>query len=431
MIDNELERTAEAERAPSRRRTRTGTRSSNGRSSRSQQSLAVVLDGEVADYPSSLSPSTDIVGSNGHITEHVRNPDGSSETRIENASLPAPEPEGVPDYPSPPQRSEENLPDLRRQSPKPVVPLERCVRTWLRDRTLPGRVEGENDRFINECRQHLTSGSYVLSTISPKGGSGKTTFSLTEGLVLASYPWARPIVVELNPDWGTVNEILGDANSRNLTDLLADLPAVERWGVGLLQGYVTMWGACPVITAPSHPDQMKRLSPRDYDRVLKLLSVHYNVVIFDCGTSFVNRLNQWAIQTANHIQVVGWPEQATMAKTVAAIDYLASERYARDYRGELADVNRAETRQRAMADMTLVLNGSGFAGAVDPVDPDNVRRVVPELNALIELPYSQPLRKMLGEGTLMIEAMPATYRRAVKKLLVAVLGRLADISKGE
>jgi hypothetical protein len=34
---------------------------------------------------------------------------------------------------------------------------------------------------------------------------------------------------------------------------------------------------------------------------------------------------------------------------------------------------------------------------------------------------------MLGDGTLTIEALPADFRRAIKALLVTVLGRLAEL----
>ena len=147
---------------------------------------------------------------------------------------------------------------------------------------------------------------------------------MTAGLVLAQVPLARPILVEVNPDWGTLDELLGTRQSRStIAALLADYTAVDRTGIGLLQGYVTMFGRLPVLTAPSDPDAMAKLAPRDYDRVLRLLALHYNVILLDCGTAFTQRLNQFAIQRADHLIVVGWPEQATMRKTLAAVDYLA------------------------------------------------------------------------------------------------------------
>jgi MinD-like ATPase involved in chromosome partitioning or flagellar assembly len=321
------------------------------------------------------------------------------------------------------------VPDLRTRPPVPVVPWPLRAQHWLRDRTQPGRSEAEHDNRIADFMALMSTGCHILATIGPKGGPGKTTVALTTGLILAEVPLARPIVVELNPDWGTIDQLLGRANPKTIQDLLHNLTAVNQAGIGLLQGFVTMWGRLPVLTAPSRPDAMARLAPRDYERVLKLLSVHYNVIILDCGTAFTQRLNQFAIQAADHLQVVGWPDHPTLQKTVAAIDYLASSRYAHDYQGVLAELtaDHAAVRARALADMTLVVNGAGFAAGAAPVDLAKVRAAVAGLNGVVPLPYSGPLRRMLGDGTLTIDALPADYRRAVKMLLVAVLGRLVEL----
>jgi MinD-like ATPase involved in chromosome partitioning or flagellar assembly len=278
----------------------------------------------------------------------------------------------------------------------------------------------------------LATGTHTIAVIGPKGGVGKSTTALVAGLVLAQVPLARPILVELNPDWGTLDELLGIANPRTIADLLGDYTAVDRTGIGLLQGYVTMFGRLPVLTAPSDPDAMARLSPRDYDRVLRLLALHYNVILLDCGTAFTQRLNQFAIQRADHLIVVGWPEQATMRKTLAAVDYLASARYERDYRGVLAEIASADgqgdVRARALADVTLACNGIGYTGGADPIDPTKVRTAAANLSGVVELPYAPALRALLADGTLTIDALPPGYRRATKALLVAALGGLVQRS---
>jgi hypothetical protein len=77
--------------------------------------------------------------------------------------------------------------------------------------------------------------------------------------------------------------------------------------------------------------------------------------------------------------------------------------------------------------MTLVVNGVGFPSGAAAIDLGRVRMAVTGLNAVIPLPYSGSLRQMLGDCTLTIDALPADYRRALKTLLVAALGRLADV----
>lgn len=320
---------------------------------------------------------------------------------------------------------------LRHQDPVPAVPWPLRLRTWFGRRTRQGSAEAWNDVSLTHLLADLATGTHILAVSGPKGGAGKSTTALLAGMVLAEVPLARPILLEVNPDWGTLDELLGRANPRTIADLLRDYVAIDRAGIGLLQGYVTMFGRLPVLTAPGDPDAMAQLSPRDYDRVLRLLALHYNVILLDCGTAFTQRLNQFALQRADHLVVVGWPEQAAMSKTLAAVEYLASARYERDYRGVLAEVAATggigDVRARALADMTLAINGIGHTGGTDPIDHRRVRAAASGLHALIELPYVPALRALLADGALTIEALPVASRRAVKRLLVAVLSRLAEV----
>ncbi len=318
------------------------------------------------------------------------------------------------------------FPDLRRRAPTPVVPWHLRAQRLVREATQPGRIEAEHDARIEALLQQVATRPHIVGVIGPKGGAGKSTVALLLGLVLAQYPSARPVLCEVNPDWGTLSELLGQPIARTIVDVLRDYTAIDRAGIGMLQGYQAMFGRLPVLTVPKDPEVMARLAPRDYDRVLRLLSVHYGVLLLDCGTSFTQVLNQYAIRNSDHLVVVGWPEQATMRMTLGAVEYLASSRYERDYRGVLAESARAEVRARALDDITLVVNGVGHAGRADPIDPAKIRAAASGLNAVAALPHSPALRRLLADGTLTIEALPPPYRRAVKQVLVAVLARLAE-----
>jgi MinD-like ATPase involved in chromosome partitioning or flagellar assembly len=318
------------------------------------------------------------------------------------------------------------FPDLRRRVPVPVIPWHLRVQRVVREATRPGRIEAEHDMRIEALLRQIATRPHIVGVIGPKGGAGKSTTALLLGLVLAQYPSARPVLCEVNPDWGTLSELLGQPIARTIVDVLRDHTAIDRAGIGMLQGYQTMFGRLPVLTVPKDPEVMARLAPRDYDRVLRLLSVHYGLLLLDCGTSFTQVLNQYAIRNSDHLVVVGWPEQATMRMTLGAVEYLASSRYERDYRGVLAESARAEVRARALDDITLVVNGVGHAGRADPVDPAKIRAAAGGLNAVTELPHSPALRRLLADGTLTIEALPPAYRRAAKQVLVAVLSRLAE-----
>jgi len=324
---------------------------------------------------------------------------------------------------------------LRRHAPSPTVPWHLHAQRRFRELTQSGRLEAEADAAIVALlsRPALTDGCKTIAILGAKGGAGKSTTALALGLTLGLFDAAKPVVMEVNPDLGNVRQLLPEPNPRTVQDLLEGLIAAERGGVNRVQGYLTMWGRLGVLTAPQRPDEMARLSPRDYARALRLLKLYFGTVILDCGTSFTNRLQQWAIQTADHLVLVTQPEEAPLLTTLAAIDYLASTAYAEDYRGvfrEVADAAGPEWAgargSRGRCDMTLVVNGVGFAGRRDPVDPDKIRAAAAGLNAVIDVPYSAELRRRINDGVLTPEVLPTPYRRAIKGGLAAVLGRLAE-----
>ncbi len=309
----------------------------------------------------------------------------------------------------------------------PAIPWQARVNRWVREHLQPGQIEADHDQCITAYMGTMATGCRIVAVVGAKGGVGKTTVALTAGRVLAEVPLARPILMELNPDWGTVDAVVGDANPRTLQDLLHHLTAVDRTGIGLLQGFVTMWGRLPVLTAPRFPGEMARLSPQDIARVLRVLAVHYNVIVLDCGTSFTGQLTQCALQVADHVLMVTTPDRAAMQKALAVVDYLASDRYGRDYGPLLSDhaPDAIGVRTRVPTELTLVVRGVGPLSASDPLDVRRLGAALPELNAVIALPYSAPLRHLLTNGTLSFDMVPADYRRALKSLLVATLGRLA------
>jgi len=344
---------------------------------------------------------------------------------------------------APPALVAERLPDLRRRPPLPVVPWYVRMQRRLKEVTRPGRLEAESDAAISAllARPALTSGSKTITVLGAKGGAGKSTTALALGLVLGTCDAAKPVVMEVNPDLGNVRQLLPDPNRCTVQDLLEGLVAAERGGVNRVQGYLTMWGRLGVLTAPQRPDEMARLTPRDYSRALRLLKLYFGTIILDCGTSFTNRLQQWAIQAADHLVLVTQPEEAPLRTTLTAIDYLSSAAYAEDYRWVLREVAESAGPEgtgvrgsRERQDMTLVVNGVGFAGrgsfGGDPVDPAKTRAAAAGLNAVVELPYSAALRQRINDGVLTPEVLPIPYRRALKTGLVAVLGRLAEQGEG-
>ncbi len=326
--------------------------------------------------------------------------------------------------------SEGDIPDLYKTPPSPViVPTRRLINFWKR-RNERGRTEEQNDELISAALSKLTDKFYVIPVIGPKGGSGKTLLSLICGLILSEHRNARPCLLEANMDWGTLRDLLGDANPRTIKHLLNDLPDVYRSGYGALQGYLTMFGRLPVMTAPTNPDDMQSLTPGDYDKVVSLLSKHMQLLFLDCGTSFVNRISQYAAQTADHTILVAAPDNPTMRRSIASAHYLASSRYVSTYKEVMPDLTvlgeRKDLAGLAMGSMTLAVNGIGKSSKEVPLDYDALAKQLPDVNGIVKLPYSERLEALINTGRLDMEVLPAAYRRQAKQLLATVLTRMAE-----
>ncbi|HEU5422524.1 MAG TPA: hypothetical protein VFU72_03205, partial [Nitrolancea sp.] len=250
---------------------------------------------------------------------------------------------------------------------------------------------------------------------------------LALGLVLAEVPLARPVYVELNPDWGNARQLLPRANRATVVDLLDAYAPIERTGIGLLQSYITMWSRLPVLTVPTDPDQAAALGAADYERVLQLLGQYYNVILLDCGTGYADTLTQFGIQRADHLVLLSSPDHGTVRTALESARYLASTRYERTFADRLAALaagGTADIRARQLAAVTLVVNQHGRPGAGIPADLGKVRRAASALNAVLTVPHSATLATLFDDQTLTLENLPRPVRRALKSLWVAVLDQL-------
>ena len=358
----------------------------------------------------------------------TRHNDRSSRATQEGAALLGDATPVSPQLPSVP--SEDDIPDLYRTPPAPVITQTRRIMNLWKRRNERGRTEGQDDELISAALARLTDKFYVIPVIGPKGGSGKTLLSLVCGLILSEYRNARPCLLEANMDWGTLRDLLGDANPRTIAHLLDDLPAVERAGYGALQGYLTMFGRLPVMTAPTSPDDMQALTPANYDKAVSLLSRHMQILLLDCGTSFVNRISQYAAQTADHTILVAAPDNPTMRRSIASAHYLASSRYVSTYREVMPDLTvlgeKRDLTRVAMGSMTLAVNGVGKGREEAPLDYDALAKQLPDMNGIVKLPWSERLQALVNTGRLDLEVLPAAYRRQAKRLLATVLTKMAE-----
>ncbi len=260
------------------------------------------------------------------------------------------------------------------------------------------REEAELERLIRT--QPAPSRPNVLAVISPKGGVGKTTLSFLAAAVVASRLQARVVVVDANPDYGTLAALAPDELrcEKTLVDLLDDLDRVPT--ATQLNPYLSRLATgVHLLGAPGDGETMAALSPQRYGELVAFLSVFYDLVVLDCGTGVGRPLARFAVDRADQVTVVSTPEWVTSSTVLAALEDLRHER------------------------MSLVINMSHLrAGKQTRELEERFRRE--GLRSPVVIPYDRQLRAMLDSGTYSLEALERPTRLAVKRVGLVVAERL-------
>lgn len=240
---------------------------------------------------------------------------------------------------------------------------------------------------------------HTISVISPKGGVGKTTISFMLGNLLASRLRVRAVVLDANPDFGTLAALAPDdqRSTRSLADLLADSEGIES--PAALHPYVSQLSTgVHLLGGPADAEVMAEMTPGLYNRLLDLLERFYEVLILDLGTGITGPIAQFAVERANQSIVITTPEWITAAGVLDALRYLQLDQ------------------------ATLVLNQvrSGRDAAAWQAIEENFRRQGVHTRAAI--PYDERLRLMLDTGTYSLEELGRPTRVPIKELGAAVVG---------
>ncbi|MEJ7715432.1 MAG: AAA family ATPase [Thermoleophilaceae bacterium] len=160
----------------------------------------------------------------------------------------------------------------------------------------------------------------TVAMISPKGGVGKTTSSFVVGNLLSNHLRLRTIVVDANPDFGTLAALAPDRlrPERNLADLINDLERVHT--AAELGPYVSrLPSGLHLLGAPTDAELMAKLGPEAYGHLLAFLSIFYEVILLDLGTGITDPLARFAVEAlgparaGHHARVHHLPERGRRA----------------------------------------------------------------------------------------------------------------------
>lgn len=261
--------------------------------------------------------------------------------------------------------------------------------------TGPGHEELRHREVLHRIRRPLAR-SHRIAVTSIKGGVGKTTVAALLGLVLAENRGDRVVVLDANPDAGTLADRLTGESAVTVRELLRDLDRIHSWTE--MSRYTSLAGRLQVLASEQDPAAGDAFSRQEYEHICALLDRFFNVIITDSGTGLVHSAMEGTLELADSIIIVGAPTVDGAGRASKTLDWLLAHGH-----GDLA------------ADAVTVLSCDRTSS---DVDLGRIRQhFLARCRAVIELPHDPHLAT--GGRVELTRLRPAT--RAVAGDLAALM----------
>jgi MinD-like ATPase involved in chromosome partitioning or flagellar assembly len=276
----------------------------------------------------------------------------------------------------------------------------RFARFARKRRPVEGRAgERELDALI---RRELTPGCHSIAVISPKGGVGKTLISFLLGATLARVRGDRVLAIDTNPDFGTLADLVPERVPATISDLLRDIQYVRTDEDAAAYTTATRSGL-QILAAPQDPTEMGRLGKDGYRTVSDLIARYYDLVIYDCGTGFLDEITQFALNRADQVVLVTVPQLVTTKIVMGAADHLATLHFNPQHCTlALNQLRGRESLDRRRLHTAL----SGHVGGI------------------VDIPYDLRLQRDLDLGEYDDPRVAPATRQAMKRLAAEIIGRM-------
>jgi pilus assembly protein CpaE len=177
----------------------------------------------------------------------------------------------------------------------------------------------------------------MITILGPKGGTGKTLTACNLAVALA-FAGARPIVIDLDLQFGDVGLALGLKPDRTIYDLATSAGSVDA---DKIDSFVSLHeSGARALLAPVRPDQAAAVKIPFLQQLFEILRAEYDFVIVDTPPAFTPEVIA-AIDGSSRLCVVGMLDAPSLKDTKIGLETLEQMGYAPD---ELTLVlNRADT----------------------------------------------------------------------------------------
>ncbi|MER5674461.1 MinD/ParA family ATP-binding protein [Pseudonocardia alni] len=212
---------------------------------------------------------------------------------------------------------------LRARPDRPRTGWRRALYDVTGGRVNPGPSDAEELRsgLLTRVRAPL-AGAHRVAVMSVKGGVGKTTVAACLGQALAEHRGDRAVVLDANPDAGTLADRLTGDSRITVRELLNDLDSVGTWTD--VSRYTSLAGRLQVLASEQDPASGEAFSRDEYERVVDLLGRFFNIIITDSGTGMVHSTMQGTLARADSVVVVGAPTVDGAGRASKTLDWLVA-----------------------------------------------------------------------------------------------------------
>jgi pilus assembly protein CpaE len=177
----------------------------------------------------------------------------------------------------------------------------------------------------------------MIVILGPKGGTGKTLTACNLAVALARRG-VRPVIVDLDLQFGDVGLALGTRPTRTIYDLALSGESLDREKVDSY--LVEHESGVRMLLAPIRPDQAAAVDIPLVRRVFEILRGSYDFVIVDTPPAFTPEVIA-AIDSSTHLCIVGMLDALSLKDTKIGLETLGHMGYGAD---EVQLVlNRADT----------------------------------------------------------------------------------------
>jgi pilus assembly protein CpaE len=201
------------------------------------------------------------------------------------------------------------------------------ARDVIIDQATPEELQTEIDPVVRIVRSRSTPDSdgdgqgrtrRVITVISPKGGTGKTTVSTNVATALAKRQPSEVVLLDLDTQFGDCAPALGLTPEQNLVDAidgLSDRPST-------LKAFLTDHSSGLLVLSP--PDDLvvvEQIEPEQLEQVLVVAAKEFPLVVVDTASG-IDAASLAGIEVATDLLLVTTPDAPSVRATRRQLDTL-------------------------------------------------------------------------------------------------------------